>query len=86
VRERDERLKNAEQQAIQNLIDLQSETDRPVIGVRRARGGDRALTDEVLVLAYEHGLGIFPSVPRAARTVGRLLEWRARREGLPELF
>ena len=71
---------------MQDLIDLQAEAERPVIGVRRARGVERWLTDEVLELAYQHGLAVFPSLPRAARTVGRLLEWRERRAGLPELF
>ena len=82
----EERRLLAEKQAMQDLIDMQTEAERPVIGVRRARGVERWLTDEVLALAYQHGLAVFPSVPRAARTVGRLLEWRARREGLPELF
>ena len=85
-RRREERRRLAEQQAIQELIELQSTSERPVFGVRRARGAERRRTDDVLALAYQHGLGVFPSVPRAARTVGRLLEWRARREGLPELF
>ena len=85
-RRREERRLLAEKQAMQDLIDLQAESERPVVGVRRARGVERWLTDEVLALAYGNGLGVFPSVPRAARTVGQLVEWRARREGLPELF
>ena len=85
-RRREERRLLAEKQSMQDLIDLQAEAERPVIGVRRARGVERWLTDEVLELAYGHGLAVFPSLPRAARTVGRLIEWRARRAGLPELF
>ena len=86
ARRREERRLLAEKQAMQDLIELQAESERPVLGVRRARGVERWLTDEVLALAHQQGLGVFPSVPRAARTVGRLIEWRARREGLPELF
>ena len=85
-RRREERRLLAEKQAMQDLIDLQAESERPVVGVRRARGVERGLTNELLALAYDHGLGVFPSLPRAARTVGQLVEWRARREGLPELF
>ena len=85
-RRREERRLLAEKQAMQDLIDLQAGSARPVVAVRRARGVERWLTDEVLDLAYRHGLGVFPSAPRAARTIGRLLDWRARREGLPELF
>ena len=36
--------------------------------------------------AYERGVGVFPTLERAARAVATLLEWRRRREGLPELF
>ncbi len=36
--------------------------------------------------AYERGVAVFPSLERAARAVATLLEWRRRREGLPELF
>ena len=36
--------------------------------------------------AYERGIAAFPTLERAARAVATLLEWRRRREGLPELF
>ena len=36
--------------------------------------------------AYERGVAVFPTLERAARAVATLLEWRRRREGLPELF
>ena len=36
--------------------------------------------------AYQRGIGVFPTLERAARAVATLLEWRKRREGLPELF
>ena len=44
------------------------------------------LDDDVLSEAHAHGLAVFPTVTRAARALARLLEWRAAREGLPELF
>jgi acyl-CoA synthetase (NDP forming) len=36
--------------------------------------------------AHERGIAVFPTLERAARAVATLLEWRKRREGLPELF
>ena len=40
-RRREEHRLLAEKQAMQDLIDLQAESERPVVGVRRARGGER---------------------------------------------
>jgi hypothetical protein len=42
--------------------------------------------DALYEAAYRHGIGLYPSVARAARTVARMLEWKAGRVGLPELF
>lgn len=84
--QREKRRVIEEKNAMQNLIDLQLESNRPIIGIRAPRSIERGLTDEVLALAQDSGLGVFPSVERAARTVGRLLEWRNSRQGLPELF
>jgi acyl-CoA synthetase (NDP forming) len=86
ARQHQERRQQADQRSIEELIKLQEASRHPVVGVRRARASSPAPTDEVLGSAYEHGLGVFPSVPRAARTIARLIEWRAAREGLPELF
>ncbi|MQA00680.1 MAG: hypothetical protein GEU80_15365 [Dehalococcoidia bacterium] len=54
--------------------------DRP----RRGAFADtsRAFLDE----AYNRGVAVYPTVARAARAVGRILEWRARREGLPDIL
>ena len=42
--------------------------------------------DDFFEAAYSEGIGSFPSVARAARTVNQLLEWRKYREGLPDIF
>ena len=69
------------------FADYQDELDVPFAIIRRTRGeGDRRLRGAFESRAYERGLAVFPSVERAARAVTRLFEWRARREGLPELF
>lgn len=86
ARERNERRRRADRRAIEQLIELQESSHHPVVALRRDRMGIPALDDEVLGEAYAHGLGVFPTVQRAARTVARLLEWRRRREGLPDLF
>ena len=36
--------------------------------------------------AYREGIGIYPSVARAARTVAQMLDWKAYRHGLPDIF
>ena len=36
--------------------------------------------------AYRKGIGVYPSVARAARAVARILDWKAYREGLPDIF
>ena len=36
--------------------------------------------------AYRQGVGVYPSVARAARTVAQMLEWKSLRIGLPEIF
>ncbi len=86
ARARDERRRAADRRAIEQLIELQESSHHPVVALRRDRMGMPALDDEVLAEAYAHGLGVFHTVGRAARTVSRLLQWRRDREGLPELF
>ena len=70
----------------QELAELQDASGRPFVVVRRGREFNPEATLAFQEAAYQHGLGAFPSVPRAARAVEMLLQWRARREGLPELF
>lgn len=68
-------------------LPLQESSRHSVVALRRARtGSSKQIDDDVLSDAYAHGLGVFPAVGRAARTVAQLLEWRTQREGLPELF
>ena len=86
ARERDERRRAADRRSIEQLIELQESSHHPVVAVRREWGGLPSLADDTLAEAYAHGLGVFATVPRAARTIARLLEWRRQREGLPELF
>ncbi len=86
ARERDERRRRSDRRAIEQLIELQESSHHPVVALRRDRMGQPELDDDVLTEAYAHGLGVFHTVQRAARTVARLLEWRRQREGLPELF
>ena len=68
------------------LADLQRRSGRPMVVLHRGRESDHpsaiAFTEE----AYGRDLGVFFTVPRAARAVQLLLEWRARRAGLPQLF
>jgi acyl-CoA synthetase (NDP forming) len=62
------------------LQEIQS-TSIPVVAVRRARERD-AFPGE----AHRRGVAVFPSIPRAARSIAQLIEWRERRAGLPQLF
>ena len=87
AREREERRRRRDREAIEQLVELQESSRHPVVALRRARtGSSEQIDDDVLSDAYAHGLGVFPTVGRAARTVAQLLEWRKQREGLPELF
>jgi hypothetical protein len=46
-------------------------------------GQNRAAMSEA---AYREGIGMYPSVARAARTIAQLLDWKAYRRGLPDIF
>lgn len=82
-------LRDAEQ-SVEDLATWQRESGVPFVGVLRERGmgsgGDAKAAEHFVQGAYRAGVGVFPSVPRAARTIALLLAWRERREGLPELF
>lgn len=88
--ERDEtEMAEAARTAARQMRRLQDETGTPVVGV--LRGGRMASmmgvnTDFFLQAAYREGIGIYPSVTRAARTVAQVLEWRKYREGLPDIL
>ena len=68
ARQRAERRREADRGSIEQLIELQEVSHHPVVALRRDWVGQPALTDEVLGEAYAHGLGVFATVPRAART------------------
>ncbi len=75
--------------AAQQMSDLQNDTGTPVIGILRSgrmarmMGQSRTAMSEA---AYKKGIGIYPSVARAARTVAQVLDWKAYRKGLPDIF
>ncbi|HEY5477750.1 MAG TPA: CoA-binding protein [Tepidiformaceae bacterium] len=78
----------AAKQSAAQMRRLQDETGTTFVGVQR--GGRMArmmgLSSEAFAqAAYEQGIAAFPSVTRAARTIAKVLEWRAYREGLPEI-
>jgi acyl-CoA synthetase (NDP forming) len=75
--------------AAQRMRKLQESTGTPVVGI--LRGGRMAAmmgvnTDSFVNAAYREGIGIYPSVARAAHTVSQILEWREYRQGLPDIF
>ncbi len=63
---------------------LQDEIGVPIAYIQREAFGDRSRV--AAGAAFAEGIATFPSVARAASTVRRMLEWRARREGLPAMF
>jgi acyl-CoA synthetase (NDP forming) len=89
---RDERIEKAEHASRHSsrvLAELQEETGTPFVAVARERStsdiAGRA-NEAYAIEAHAHGVAMFPSAARAARTLGQILTWRARREGLPKLF
>jgi acyl-CoA synthetase (NDP forming) len=87
--EKDTEVPDAATKAAQQMLKLEQDTGTPVIGVlrgsRMARmmGQNRAAMSEA---AYRAGIGMYPSVARAARTIAQLLDWKAYRRGLPDIF
>ena len=83
-----EAVDNANKAALQ-MRNLEQDTGTPVIGVLRSSrmarmmGQSRTAMSEA---AYAQGIGMFPSVARAARTVAQILDWKAYRKGLPDIF
>jgi len=71
---------------IEEIAGVQERTGTAVLSVRRGRGADEEAAREFLFEAYRRNVAVFPAVARAARTIGALQRWRARREGLPEIF
>ena len=62
---------------------------KPVVGILRSGRMARMMgvgPESFMVACYKRGVGAYPSVTRAAHTVAQILEWRAGRDGLPDLF
>ena len=73
--------------AADELAALQDETQVPFVGLLRSRNGSGDYLLEAFAAAsYERGIGVYPSIHRAARAVSLIRRWRARRAGLPALF
>lgn len=75
--------------AARQLRALQDETGTPVVGIFRSGRMARRMgmaSDGFFEAAYKEGIGVFPSVARAARTVAQILEWRRYREGMPGIL
>lgn len=75
--------------AARQMRSVEDATGTPVVGI--LRGGRMAQmmglkTDSFYEAAYREGIGVYPSVARAARTVAQVLEWRRYREGLPDIL
>ena len=80
--------KSAEASA-NTLAEIQQSTGTPFIAIERSRSYSIAAGASVEAFAHtaqKHGVAVYATVPRAARALGLLLEWRERREGLDQLF
>jgi acyl-CoA synthetase (NDP forming) len=84
--ERRARRREQAERGADELAELQEETGVPFVGLLRSRGGPDDLMDEFTTAAYARGIGVYPSIHRAARAVALIRRWRARREGLPGIF
>ncbi len=89
---REQRIEHAENNARNEanlLADLQTETGTPFVALTRSRDTSDIATKAAIAYAnaaYRRGVATFDSAPRAARSIGQILKWRSRREGLPNLF
>jgi acyl-CoA synthetase (NDP forming) len=82
-------MEEASKQAAAEMRRLQDETGTPVVGIQRGGRMARMMGvsgDAFGLAAYKEGLGVYPSVARAARTVAQVLRWREYRDGLPEIL
>jgi acyl-CoA synthetase (NDP forming) len=77
-------LRRSATEQAERLGRLQVECDIPIVVLTRS------VPHEVLEHfqheAYRNGVAAFPTIHRAARAISVILEWRARRAGLPEIF
>ncbi len=68
---------------------LEDDTGTPVVGILRSGRMARMMgigMDAFAQAAHREGIGVFPSVERAARTIARVHDWRKHRRGLPEIL
>ena len=84
----EQKLENANKAADQ-MRSLEDDTGTPVIAVLRSGRMARMMGQSKSAMSeagYRKGIGVYPSVARAARTVAQMLEWKAYRKGLPDIF
>jgi acyl-CoA synthetase (NDP forming) len=86
---RDTELEETASRAAQQMRSLEDATGTPVVGILRSGRMAQMMglkTDSFNQAAYREGIGVYPSVARAARVVAQILEWRKYREGLPDIL
>ena len=84
-----QRARETAERAVRQMRELVDDTDTPVIGLLRTGRMAQMMgqdNDAIAQAAYRDGVGMFSSAQRAARTVAQILEWKAYRDGLPEIF
>jgi hypothetical protein len=65
---------------------MQERTGKAFIVTTRDRGEPPPGTAVFLQACYDAGVAVYPSTARAARAVSQVRQWRARREGLPDIL
>ncbi len=65
------------------LAALQAGIGVPILYIQRAFG---ETANREATAAFAEGIAAYPTVQRAAHTIRQMLDWRARREGLPVIF
>src|SRR5690606_40426747 len=79
-RDRERALQEADA-AAERVARLQEETGVPFVVL--LRGPQSEQMERFAQEAYRRGVAVYPSIHRAARAISAVLEWRARRAGLP---
>ena len=84
-----ESVRNESLDSANTIASLQNQTSVPFVAIQRNRSfGELAgiANDTFANQAYRNGIAVYPTVSRAARSLGLILNWRNRRKGLPEIF
>lgn len=87
--ERARALEDMAKKAARQMRQLQEETGTPVVGILRSGRMARRMgfsSDAFYEYGYKEGIGVYPSVARAARTIAQVIAWRRSREGLPDIL